>query len=833
MAVEAYSLIEVMAEACRRQNADWEDIAARMTNLGLDPTNAVDIVNANFGADVLTANLNAGGGANVWYYPRETIQSWDATLIGEVSGDSNLAVINRANVQVPVNTSVDGTTGKVKFSTTPKTVPTGMNNAQWLITNTSQAFNAASMGIFLGKTIDGLLYNANPDYWDSIGMSSLNPETWASITAGDDSFGAYLFNTVFGIDPNTGKTQAYMDADAAAYMAYVLYKNNWFDEYGFKPSENYVTGYQPKVSDFHVFNNVGEILDFYEGMGVVGWGSSSSTLTRAEFEQQLIDQGWNNYQYVLCWEGWNGFLTGFYAWRFSNLSVASGTLSSLASDGTRTGPRVTTLRQDALMYRVNSRVVATASSTPSGGYIYLYVGEGVNYTGGMPCIMMGDIVEPPEHIGNQPNAQLPDTSTWSDIPATDAYLRSAYPDAYNDAVQFDSVQPDGTVVTKTFIPVPVPDVLNNDMTKPISDIDSSSQIQPDVDVDTATQTLIDTLLKILQKPKTETDTQIDTITPPFNPVDTGNGDSPVPVPVTGSASALWSVYHPSQAQVNSFGAWLWTDNIITQIQQVLQNPMDGIITLHKVFAMPVDSGTGTIVIGRLDSQVGTALVTQQYVTVDCGYVDCAEEFGNVFDYDPYTSVHLYLPFIGIVPLNVSEVMRSTLHVVYGVDVFTGACLATVEVSRDANTVNLYQYSGVASVEYPLTGATHSGLLAGLAGIAGTIVMGAATGGIGLVGAGAIASGAIQAATSKNAHASNFSGNAGAMGIKKPYLIIERPQTKLAETFPLLDGYPTNYSVRLGDCSNHVVCKTAHIHGISATQSELEQIENYLLSGVEI
>lgn len=820
MAVEAYSLIEVMAEACRRQNADWEDIALRMTNLGLDPTNAVDIVNANFGADVLTANLNAGGGANVWYYPRETIQSWDASLIGEVSGDSNLATINRANVQVPVNTSVDSTTGKVTFSTTPKTVPTGMNNAQWLITNTSQAFNAANMGIFLGKTIDGLLYNANPDYWNSIGMSSLNPETWASITAGDDSFGAYLFNTVFGIDPNTGKTQAYMDADVAAYMAYALKMNDWFlDGSGTRPSENFVTGYQPTINDFIILDDLSAAADFLESMGTVRWeyGSKADFVTNwgPTFSGKSFIVGVRGRE-ICCFP---------YS---IPITIESGTLGTITNE-VCSGPIINGYIQSYVAMNANgfTRFVGTSAFRISH-----YSGT-LSSNPSYECAFMGTFVTQPEGIGTQEGATLPDTSTWSDIPSTDAYLRSAYPDAYNDAVQFDSVQPDGTVVTKTFIPVPVPDVINNDMTKPISDIDSSSQIQPDVDVDTATQTLIDTLLKILQKPKTETDTQIDTITPPFNPVDTGNGDSPVPVPVTGSASALWSVYHPSQSQVNSFGAWLWTDNIITQIQQVLQNPMDGIITLHKVFAMPVDSGTGTIVIGRLDSQVGTALVTQQYVTVDCGYVDCAEEFGNVFDYDPYTSVHLYLPFIGIVPLNVSEVMRSTLHVVYGVDVFTGACLATVEVSRDANTVNLYQYSGVASVEYPLTGATHSGLLAGLAGIAGTIVMGAATGGIGLVGAGAIASGAIQAATSKNAHASNFSGNAGAMGIKKPYLIIERPQTKLAETFPLLDGYPTNYSVRLGDCSNHVVCKTAHIHGISATQSELEQIENYLLSGVEI
>ena len=107
-------------------------------------------------------------------------------------------------------------------------------------------------------------------------------------------------------------------------------------------------------------------------------------------------------------------------------------------------------------------------------------------------------------------------------------------------------------------------------------------------------------------------------------------------------------------------------------------------------------------------------------------------------------------------------------------------------------------------------------------------------GVGIAaGATAIGAGVANMSKSQNAHASSFSGNSGAMGIKIPYLIIERPQVKTADTFPELDGYPTNYSVRLGDCSNHVVCKTVHVGGISATKSELEQIEALLKSGVEV
>jgi hypothetical protein len=332
--------------------------------------------------------------------------------------------------------------------------------------------------------------------------------------------------------------------------------------------------------------------------------------------------------------------------------------------------------------------------------------------------------------------------------------------------------------------------------------------------------------------KTIQQTNTQPATPPTNPVDTGTGTSPVPTAPTGSASALWSVYHPTQAQVNSFGAWLWGSPFLTNIGKLFQNPIEGVISLHKVFVLPVDSGSGSIVVGTLDSGVASATVNQQYVEVDCGSVNLGEDFGNVFDYDPYTKVALYLPFIGIVPLNVADVMRSTINVKYGVDIFTGACIAMVSVSRDGNDAVLYQYSGNCAVHYPLSNVQQSQLLSGLITVAAGVGAIVATGGAAAPAAvTGIAGGAMSALHSNVGRSGGFSANAGAMGIKVPYLIIERPQTKVADIFPQLIGYPTNYSIKLGDCSNHVVVKHVHVEGINATESELEQIESLLKTGV--
>ena len=694
-----------------------------------------------------------------------------------------------------------------------------------------QAINCASAGITLGKTIDSALYNLNPDFWDANGMKSLDPETWNSITNGDDSFAAGLFNTIFGLNPDTGNGQMFMDENALAYLAY------WMKTVGVFDAPDITVETNPDPNTFTDAN-----VPMYLSVG--SYRIKGRTNGGREREYVFIDATDSSTKYVVFYnvDSRDYYMIGsslisgehtVYEYDYENGSLiyTGQTTHNYRYTSTYNGKATNYFSSDngTSIYVYDSVPTASAGyrqhkTTSQNAWLMMY-----NSVGGTSI----------EGIGNQDNATLPDVSNWNDVPSTLQSLQNQYPDLWNNAVPNTIVQPDGSTKTITYVPVAMPNANGQWDTQPTSgnSTQTNPQVQPQPNPTPENNDLLKLLLQLITMPEPQPDTETQTQTKPQpnvpNPPTTGDGDSPTPTPISGSASALWSVYHPTQAQVNSFGAWLWTGDIITQIQQVLQNPMEGIITLHKVFAMPVDSGSGTIVVGRLDSQVPSATVNQQYVTVDCGSVNCSEYFGTVFDYQPYTDISLYLPFIGIVPLNVDDVMRSSIHVVYGVDVFTGACLAMVEISRDGFTVNMYQYSGVASVEYPLTGSVHSGLISGLLGIAGGVVASVASGGITAPAALAAVGGAASASKSRNSRASSFSGNSGAMGIKIPYLIIERPQIKMAETFPSLSGYPTNYSCKLKDCSGHVVVKYVHVEGINATDNELSQIESILKDGVII
>lgn len=323
-------------------------------------------------------------------------------------------------------------------------------------------------------------------------------------------------------------------------------------------------------------------------------------------------------------------------------------------------------------------------------------------------------------------------------------------------------------------------------------------------------------------------------TPKPTPPDDNTGTIEDSTSILGNnGQGLWSVYNPSLAQINEFGAWLWSNNIWEQIRQYFSDPMQGIIGLHKIYCKPTNGDTKTIIAGYLDSGVNSPIVTKQYERIDCGTMACGEYYGNALDYAPYTTVHIYLPFIGIVPLNVNEVMGSILHIFYDVDILTGACLATIEVKDSANVnTSLYQYNGICAVQVPLTSGNYGSVISSLvttgAGIVATVASGGALAPVALGGAvSALNSGA------EIKQSGTIGANVGAMAKKKPYMIITRKIPHMPLNYNGLIGFPSNNRVYLSDLSGFVRTKKVYVSSVIATQNEKEMIEELLNGGVYV
>lgn len=302
----------------------------------------------------------------------------------------------------------------------------------------------------------------------------------------------------------------------------------------------------------------------------------------------------------------------------------------------------------------------------------------------------------------------------------------------------------------------------------------------------------------------------------------------------GSATGLANLYNPTLAQVKQFSRWLWgSDGLnLDQLKKLLQDPMQAIIGLHVIYATPSTGANRDIQVGYINSGVQSKIVTEQYTEIDCGTVTINEYFGDARDYSPYTQVYCYLPFIGIVELNADDVVNSTLGIKYKIDVLTGCCLAQLTVKKYGLDAVLYTYTGNCAVQMPITSGNY---LSTVSSLLGAVVSGAAavaTGGaLAPVAIGAAANAMGGGARASVAMSGSLGSNAGAMGIRKPYLIIKRVESADANGYNEFYGYPTNKRVNLSQLSGYVRVKEINLSGTNATEDEQNEIVALLKEGV--
>lgn len=723
-----------------------------------------------------------------------SVQS-NAAALPDLELNSNVGSVSQGQFQTPANSSYGGQNGTFQASSG---ISGGGSGTSFVQSQIMPAVAAAGMGISLGKIIDSALYNVNPDFWDNAGLSSLNPQTWNSITAdmsdaGWEGINKRAFNALFGLNPENGTAQMYIDQNAAAYLAQYMQENGVFDKGEvLPPPENF-----PNLnSAFMPFSVSATPITLVAEDGTQYTATNTYNLSQAVAYCTAFPTGTGGAGLRIVYFSSTPFQNASN-YTFDGKTVYYNSLSTSTGRKNYIGGNVTqcdTTRMATIYSQFNS---------VTAGYVAWLALYNMG-SGGV------------DGIGTQDGATVPDFSGCTTPQDYLDVLRNTYPDMFANAVTQTVAQPDGSVVTHTYVPVGTPTGTGTQTTTN-PDTTGQSQTNTQVDTSTATQTLLQTIVDLIAKTIEQ-------------PPDTGDGDTPTIVPPGGQASSLFAIYNPTQAELNSFGSWLWSSNFVDQLLKLFNDPMQSIIGLHKIFAPPTISGTSTIHVGYLDSGVSSKTVGAQYTDINCGSVRVSEQFGNVFDYSD-TDVRLYLPFVGIVPLDVMDVMRGTVSVIYHVDVITGACLAEVRVTRDASGGTLYQYAGDAAVRYPISSGSYMGVVSGVLGVVGGIASGLMSGGATLpLMAGA--AGVMAGAKTHVQHSGSFAGNAGAMGAKKPYLILERPQTAIAKNYKAYQGIGANVVQSVGDMSGYFKMTDVRLNSVTgASDTELESIRAALEQGV--
>lgn len=737
--------------------------------------------------------------------PNHTISSQINSNVGQgVATKTKTVQTNRV-----LNMSKDATTGKATISDELFKYRGGSptpTRAKMVAANIASGVVAAGVGISAGKTVASTLYNLNPDFFNSHNMETLNPYFWSSLTSDGDTVVDSLINVLVGIDENTGNPQLYANQDMVAYLMSYMANEGVFD------NGSGITVFDPDLSHYQPFS-----------FSSFPYGSGSEFITNAP----------NRYGYI---EG-DG---PFYAIRqptdeqgYSFVWVCSPNIFRCSTSGGSSEAHDANhaeYREGYPFYLMNYQFKMDLNSACA------YLALTPENTSPQLCcsdIIVNSTFTPsttPEGISNQESEKPFDTSSltdYTDIDATRQALQNQYPEWWDNRVEFS---PDGET-TMVYIPIAFP--TGGTTAQPTTEGATQAQPAPQIDQkgDNATEEAVKSLIDMLTKnspalnPDVDTPASIGGASP--NEFNTGTGSTPAIVTPTGSASALWKIYNPSQSELDTFGAWLWSPNFVDQLLKVFNDPMQAIIGLHKIFCTPSVSGSGVIKVGYLSSNATANYVDDQYVDVDCGSVDLYEFYGNVFDYEPFTRLQLFLPFIGFVGLSTSDCTRGKIKVKYRVDVLTGQCLATVSVVRDMHENILYTYAGNCAVQYPVSSGSYVGIIGGLLGIAGTIASGGA---LAPVAIGAMAG--IGGIHTDVKHSGSIQGSAGAMGCKTPYLVIERPQTAMPNNGELIEGLPQNETVTLGSCSGFVKVKKA-TYNISALDVELDMIKSLLENGVYI
>lgn len=731
----------------------------------------------------------------------------------EVNSNVIAAESRVATLAIPQNATVNATTGALEVSSGATAVATG-SKAMVTLGNVASAIAAAGIGMQLGVWIDAGLYHANPDFWDSHNMSELNPETWQSTTIGNWLVDFSQYDKLISLMDETGQT--YIDENAYAVIAQYLAAQGAFEgrvDYCTKSTELSFDLFNfPQYVNRNWTYSLNNAVYNWGTWGIVQYTAYDNTEPVYIFVTSNSPTATGNYAYFAISKAWFN-ITGSWSDDQTRVLTNGETIhyrygyASGGGDPQLTGGPVNYSPADEMGYNQDF----WCNDIP----ILLYHGDH-GTEGGVDGINPYSVV---------PTGITPDMTPQQVIDL----LRQQYPDLFNKELKQGVLQPDGTIKDKYYLPYNIPS--GGTDTQPTTSPNDSPVPDPN------------------NEPQARTATETAQPPNPSNPTGGDSGDSgggtgggttpPVIVP-SGSAEALYSVYNPTNAEINSFGAWLWSPNFVDQLLKMFNDPMQAIIGLHKIFLTPSISGRGNIVVGYLDSGVGSNIVSDQYTTHDCGYVSLAEVFGNVFDYSPYTKVEIYLPFYGIARLNVADVMRGTINVIYRCDVLTGDLFIEIRVKRDGHLNVLYTFNGNCAVRYPLSSMSYMALVSSTALAVGGTIAGAAIGGP--MGAGLMLAGV--GTTAKNAlggsggaefgRSGSIAGNVGAMGGKKPYLIITRPQLSMASRFPHLSGYPSNKTVILGSCSGYAKVKYVHTEPITtATDVEKREIERMLMNGVLI
>lgn len=333
-------------------------------------------------------------------------------------------------------------------------------------------------------------------------------------------------------------------------------------------------------------------------------------------------------------------------------------------------------------------------------------------------------------------------------------------------------------------------------------------------------------------------------------------------------SPFIQTYVCSQAAVREVAEAFYTDDpsIIENIKKGLElfgaSPFEAIVGL-SAFPFDVSTMVNTspwtyIYFGSYQKTLQNTVykvINMAHKYIDAGGVILKPIFNNFRDFEPWTSLHVYLPFVGWQKLDIATYINKYVSIRYYVDIMTrtGVCVLLADgvmcdyfttgglgvelpitgqnLSRYANdTLNALLQGGGGIVSGAVSGAVTGSIIPGVGTVAGAVAGAALSGGVGLA-AGAFQMSQKPKPKDQNMTKGNFSGGTGCY---MPYYVTFRFDVHdVIEPSNLnaLYGKPSNYGGKLKGLSGFIKAETIKMNTSGMSDEEISEIVSLLNAGI--
>lgn len=337
----------------------------------------------------------------------------------------------------------------------------------------------------------------------------------------------------------------------------------------------------------------------------------------------------------------------------------------------------------------------------------------------------------------------------------------------------------------------------------------------------------------------------------------GGGDlitrpnNPIPEPGVSGLSAYDSGFVSQwligKTELKSLSDFLWSANFVENVQKFFNDPRQIIqgIVISDVLPLDYNTTPSEIKAGGISTGINGNKLNKQFERYDMGKLtinkrlkDNTDKGGIYFDYSPFTSLKLFLPYCGEHSLNPDDIVGKTLKLSYTVDHLSGVCCAHLTIAGSTDECH-YNFTGQMGVQIPLSAEDYGGfyraILSAGAAVGGALATTAAGGMTAPMAIGSAAN-AISNIANMGRDVSYTSGGgsiSGELASEYPYITIEEPDPFMATNQKHYTGYPCFSTYKLKNMSGYTKIMAIHLDGLSCTESEREAIRAQLSNGVII